>query len=580
MGGHAKLYCNGHEYGSTSALTPVAPESPWQQQGGKIHKRYSLRDTVKAQHRKRHHLLRVQNRAVAMEYFQHITKLLATLTIDEIGFIHADPPAPETAADARLRAAFQLLPSDAGPSPGDGTALQKLGIAFHAIPPLYEYALTALKAMRRSAQDVAGWSADEVRRALDLTQAVVLINAECYTAWTVRKAVLVRHAALWPGAAAELPFVALVLRKHPKSEEAWSHRQWLVKRLAAGDVVPEREFRLCEECGERHPRNYYAWAHRAFVASRLAGQRQPLLRELRAVRTWTRTHISDGSGFCFMQHLLVVLEGEGEGEGEGQGEGEGGGAAAGGPGSGGASDVLGDGEGRGGDSAEGDAAAAGSELSAQVAFVNALLQTYRHHESMWLHKRWLCARQLRRGGAAVVREEWAFAERFLISARQRTCAGDALLDPVAEAATFAFALAFCLCLCDAVVAGDVPVPAPDALCGVPISRLATASLWDLLPQSPGGAAGTGQPSDSPGAQLQTASGPHGGPGQPSTGLNAGAHTAVPTGSEPLPGAEHSTPASACAQSVGAGAWTPVQHSLRVQLRRYQTHYSARNWWGV
>ena len=53
---------------------------------------------------------------------------------------------------------------------------------------------------------------------MDATQVVVLINAECYTAWAVRKACLglgLHSAAL------ELSFLSLVLRKHPKSEEAW-----------------------------------------------------------------------------------------------------------------------------------------------------------------------------------------------------------------------------------------------------------------------------------------------------------------------------------------------------------------------
>ena len=63
----------------------------------------------------------------------------------------------------------------------------------------------------------------------ELTRAILLVNAECYTALNARKSVLMHYA----GCAAcdvvrllrgELRFLDVVFSKHPKSADAWAHR--------------------------------------------------------------------------------------------------------------------------------------------------------------------------------------------------------------------------------------------------------------------------------------------------------------------------------------------------------------------
>ena len=101
--------------------------------------------------------------------------------------------------------------------------------------------------------------------------------------------------------ASELAFCALVLTKHPKSAETWSHRGWLLRMLLA-DLQQQqqarsrstprgnsnirstttrattmahcvahqqmlvRELVVCQRAAEQHPRCYYAWVHRGQVS--------------------------------------------------------------------------------------------------------------------------------------------------------------------------------------------------------------------------------------------------------------------------------------------------------------------------
>lgn len=95
-----------------------------------------------------------------------------------------------------------------------------------------------------SRPDLLARRAPEVADALELTRALVLVNAECHTAWNVRKAVVRHHRRRWPPPA-ELAFLRLVLRKHPKSEEAWC----VVVGFGGGCVAGEQMRVTGEHCG-------------------------------------------------------------------------------------------------------------------------------------------------------------------------------------------------------------------------------------------------------------------------------------------------------------------------------------------
>ena len=72
----------------------------------------------------------------------------------------------------------------------------------------------------------------------------------------------------------ELHFNQLVLLKHPKCSEAWSHRKWLLKQELQKPSLFEplrdllaREIVLCDRICSSYPKNYYAWTHRQLLSS-------------------------------------------------------------------------------------------------------------------------------------------------------------------------------------------------------------------------------------------------------------------------------------------------------------------------
>ena len=268
----------------------------------------------------------------------------------------------------------------------------KLGIAYAAAAPLYLQAQArhhaVCSAVRSfSEQDSAGLAAHRARRcgasttaphacvycgvapaaleALDCSsRTMLLINAECYTAWNTRcwlcgavwrrvaLCVAVGCAACATSAAvrlfcvcarrkwllllghasfaSEVALVNVVQSKHRKSGESWAHRKWLRGVAERACAVPQRslaaldpaaftlsaqevgmawhefvrrEFAHCDAVAGAYPRNYYAWTHRSACLPNCDASL--LFEELAAMEHWLRTHHSD---FSAMHHRGNVLQ--------------------------------------------------------------------------------------------------------------------------------------------------------------------------------------------------------------------------------------------------------------------------------
>jgi len=185
------------------------------------------------------------------------------------------------------------------------------------------------------------------------TRILLLVNADNYTAWNLRKLLLsappladqaVDSAPSTPSVrllseSFELRFLNLVYSKHPKSGESWSHRRWVLSRMEGfhskyhfgatlrnergngnGDApnaassptsptpppslysspIFQSELRMCERSADLYPKNYYAWMHRQWLVERIE-KREELLKELSVVDGWTESHINDYSGFFHRQ---------------------------------------------------------------------------------------------------------------------------------------------------------------------------------------------------------------------------------------------------------------------------------------
>ncbi|KIH95259.1 hypothetical protein SPBR_03961 [Sporothrix brasiliensis 5110] len=115
------------------------------------------------------------------------------------------------------------------------------------------------------------------------------------------------------------------LHRHTKSPTLWSHRRWLLLRLANPATDRTRLRRdvthVVTVAAVRHPRNYYAWEHaRWLVQWQSQGSRKSRngtpetdehddekLQLVVLVRDWCYRHHTDTSGWSFLFFLLASL---------------------------------------------------------------------------------------------------------------------------------------------------------------------------------------------------------------------------------------------------------------------------------
>lgn len=95
-------------------------------------------------------------------------------------------------------------------------------------------------------------------RALDVTAAVIDVNAANYVAWFWRRKCL---DALKMDLFSELAYVAEVAEENPKNYQIWHHRRAVVEMI--GDGCLELAFTAAALSEE--PKNYHAWSHRQWA---------------------------------------------------------------------------------------------------------------------------------------------------------------------------------------------------------------------------------------------------------------------------------------------------------------------------
>ncbi|XP_060076736.1 protein prenyltransferase alpha subunit repeat-containing protein 1-like [Ylistrum balloti] len=230
----------------------------------------------------------------------------------------------------------------------------KLGLEMWSVKILYDHAYNTLMAWRQKEAHAKFLDPFDL---ISLSRAVVLVNADCLTAWNIRKE-LVESSDL--NIIDDLKFGALVLSRHPKSPETFCHRKWLLRRYvdcclsssngsttSTGSLyndfvnmdaidfdleaeannfllmdnnvhgmnqqpdfheIMRREITVCRKAAEKYPCNYNAWSHRSWVVQNCYNCTiQVLVGELHATEAWVRRHISDHSGFHYRQYLLTNI---------------------------------------------------------------------------------------------------------------------------------------------------------------------------------------------------------------------------------------------------------------------------------
>ena len=115
----------------------------------------------------------------------------------------------------------------------------------------------------------------------------------------------------------ELLLTKLVLSYKSKSNEAFSHRRWIVQRSmklinnSAHDMehVLGRELQISQFAAERAKNNYHAWNHRIWLMENFLKDLgcSLLLCELEFSFTWISRNVSDHSGYHYRQRILSYI---------------------------------------------------------------------------------------------------------------------------------------------------------------------------------------------------------------------------------------------------------------------------------
>ncbi|KAL5714975.1 hypothetical protein ACHQM5_016866 [Ranunculus cassubicifolius] len=140
------------------------------------------------------------------------------------------------------------------------------------------------------------------------SKALLLLSCDYGTAWNSRKLVVSKKQqfSLFMN---ELMLSALILSYAPKSEHAWSHRRWVIKKIDGRypetQTIVERDSELVKKIAEKSKMNYRAWSHRCWLLNHMTTEQ--LINESNKSKKWSELHVADNSCFHYRQHLLYMM---------------------------------------------------------------------------------------------------------------------------------------------------------------------------------------------------------------------------------------------------------------------------------
>ncbi|XP_002268977.1 uncharacterized protein LOC100255283 isoform X1 [Vitis vinifera] len=243
--------------------------------------------------------------------------------IDEVGFIHPSQffILNEEAGGVLPSSNHHLLQSEDGIS-SFWNRDHKLGISIDILLPLYRAAKNAFMAAIAQYKAHGNPSVKEEKsgdenischlesEVMKHSRALLLLSSDFGTAWNSRKLVLSKKQDL-SMFMDEFLLSALVLSYSPKSEQAWSHRRWVIKMIAGNytylQEVLGKESELVEKIAEKSKMNYRAWNHRCWLVFYMTGEQ--VLHELDKSRSWAGLHVADNCCFHYRRRLMLrILE--------------------------------------------------------------------------------------------------------------------------------------------------------------------------------------------------------------------------------------------------------------------------------
>lgn len=196
-----------------------------------------------------------------------------------------------------------------------------LGLESWCIKYVYKYCHREFISWRLTKREI---DSSTLRELICLSNVILLLNPEFRCIWNFRRS-LVASNRLEIGD--ELKYSKLILSRKPRNPEVFSYRQFLLQRLLPNitfqTIINELDVALSSSA--KYFRNYYSWSHRVFIISTLRKRieiqqqlgnnsaitpdvfDQIIRHDLEMVKNFTRCHVSDFSGYHYIQVIVQCL---------------------------------------------------------------------------------------------------------------------------------------------------------------------------------------------------------------------------------------------------------------------------------
>lgn len=191
-----------------------------------------------------------------------------------------------------------------------------LGLESWCIKPVYQYVCSMLFSRRKLLAE-RRLPYNEMENLNCILNGALLINPDVNTFWNMKRELVDSDMITVEG---ELQFSKIVLTYKSKSNEAFSYRRWLIKKildkfcinkLQIPTNVLQNELAVIHMASEKSQNNYHSWNHRIWCMENIANLYPSVSSiiqlELNYTEDWISRHISEHSGYYYRQYLIKLL---------------------------------------------------------------------------------------------------------------------------------------------------------------------------------------------------------------------------------------------------------------------------------
>lgn len=181
----------------------------------------------------------------------------------------------------------------------------------HVYAYIHPYLLKIRKQLKRNL------SQSEVEKVNRLLLGAVLLQPDVSTFWNMRRELIELNLVK---ASKDLLLTKLVLSYKSKSNEAFSHRRWIARRMLKQfstrniqdiETLMEKEFLVANMACQKVSNNYHAWTYKIWLIENIPDlnlKSSIIQREFSSSLDWVFFNVSEHSGFHYRQRLLLLVQ--------------------------------------------------------------------------------------------------------------------------------------------------------------------------------------------------------------------------------------------------------------------------------